>query len=147
MQLITATAKGQARSVTTKYGDRLVLDALGNDGKEYTIWRPGTDSQLPKIGNGERISLGVDSKGKCHLLDTLADKVATTTGMATTSTPFPNLDKETKQAIAAYIEETGSLYSFCYSTASNKLAEAPNEAKQAMASSLFIAAQRKFGLA
>lgn len=144
MQLITATVKSQPRTVNTKFGERSVMDVTLPNGQEQAIWGPANFPAIVNCRNGQSVAIAVDSKGKYHVVE---DQPTPTTGMDTTSTPSPNLDKETKQAIAAYIEEMGSLYSFCYTTASNKLAEAPNEAKQAMASSLFIAAQRKFGLA
>lgn len=142
MQLITATLTENPKAITTKYGEKCVADALTETGETVAVWRPANDPVLMKFRQGDRVSLAKDSKGKISLIDNPSPASATVP-TASTST---GLDPETKKAIAAYIEEMGSLYSFCYTTATNKLADAPNEAKQAMASSLFIAAQRKFNL-
>ena len=144
MQLLTATAKGKARQVNTRYGDRLVLDALGQDGREYTIWRPGTDNQLPRISNGERISLGIDSQGKCHLLETPAN---TPTEPATTANDSYSLDKESKQAIAAYITQQKDLLQFCWQQAETIEGPQTEDSIEKLAVTLYLSAQRKFGLA
>ena len=148
MLTLQATAKGTARSVTTKFGDRLVLDAIGHDGKEYTVWRPSNDTQLPKIANGERISLGVDSKGKCHLMETLADK-AQTQVIHTEPEPTPyNAHNGRSGEIADYIQRLGKLYSFSYKTAQEAMADqqVTGEDTRAIATTLFIQAVKHFSL-
>lgn len=144
MQLLTATVKSQPRTVNTKFGERSVMDVTLPNGQEQAIWGPANFPAIINCRNGQSVTIATDSKGKYHVVEGQPTQPTTTELQATQAT---GLDKESKQAIASYIEEMGSLYVFCYTTASNKLADAPNEAKQAMASSLFIAAQRKFGLA
>jgi hypothetical protein len=122
------------------------MDVTLPNGQEQAIWGPANFPAIVNCRNGQSVAIAVDSKGKYHVVEGQPTQPASIE-TAPPATSGYSLDKASKQAIAAYIEEMGSLYSFCYSTASNKLAEAPNEAKQAMASSLFIAAQRKFGLA
>ena len=62
--------------------------------------------------------------------------------------PAPTIPDARKREIAAYIGDLAPLYAYCYSTAKHQLEphEAPLEAVQAAASTLFIAASRKFGL-
>jgi hypothetical protein len=150
MLAVMATARGTARRVTTKYGDRLVLDVLGDDGKEHSIWRPATDSQLPKIANGERVSLGVDSKGKAHLLETLADKVqAPEPSKPETVAPATNnysLDSATKQAIAEYLKGQKDLLQFCWIQAETIEGPQTEDSIEKLAMALYISAQRKFNL-
>jgi len=155
MLQLTAIAKGQARAVQTKYGDRLVLDAIGEDGNEYTIWRPGHDGQLPKVANGERITLGVDSKGKTHLLETLADRVthpgSQLPGMRPlqeTAAPDYNAHNGRSAEIADYVERLGKLYKYCYTQAKETLAGEPAllDDHRAVATTLFIQAVRHFDL-
>jgi hypothetical protein len=76
MQVFQAIAKSAPRQVTTKYGQRTVIDASGPQGEEITIWRSGEDNSpaLRSIANGSRISVGLDSKGKYSLLETPADR-------------------------------------------------------------------------
>ena len=114
MLQLTAIAKGTARNVATKYGEKWVLDCLGEDGQTYTIWRPDGDQQLPKVANGERLSLGVDSKGKTHLLETLADKVGRPAPIpAPAPAPEYNAHNGRSAEIADYVERLGKLYSYC----------------------------------
>jgi hypothetical protein len=76
MQLIFAIAKGTPRQVNTKYGQKTVIDATGNNGEEITIWRGGDDQSpaLKSIANGSRITVGLDSKGKYSLIEAPADR-------------------------------------------------------------------------
>jgi hypothetical protein len=78
MQLIQAIAKSAPRQVTTRYGEKLVIDATGQNGEEVTIWRPATDRSpaINSITNGSRIAVGMDSKGKYSLLETPGDRAA-----------------------------------------------------------------------
>lgn len=69
MQLVQATVKGQPRQVTTKYGDRIVMDCLTHDGQEIAVWRKGDDTEILGRRNGERVTLALDSKGKYHLFE------------------------------------------------------------------------------
>jgi hypothetical protein len=78
MQLIQAIAKSVPRQVNTKYGQRTVIDATGQNGEEITIWRGGDDHSpaLNSITNGSRIAVAVDSRGKYSLVETPADRAA-----------------------------------------------------------------------
>jgi hypothetical protein len=145
MQVLNATVKSQPREVSTKFGQRCVMDVTLPNGQEQAIWGPANFPAIMNCRNGQSVPIAIDSKGKYHVVEGQA-----TPNQSQQSVPKPTetgMTPDTKKAIAAYVEEMGSLYGFCYQTATNKLADAPNEAKQAMASSLFIAAQRKFGLA
>jgi hypothetical protein len=80
MQLLTAIAQAAPRQVTTKYGERLVIDATITSaeglGQTVTIWRGGNDSSpaIRSIVNGSRLQVAVDSKGKYSLVETPADR-------------------------------------------------------------------------
>jgi hypothetical protein len=78
MQVLQAIAKSAPRQVTTRYGEKLVIDATGQNGEEVTIWRPATDRSpaVNSITNGSRIAVGMDSKGKFSLLETPGDRAA-----------------------------------------------------------------------
>jgi hypothetical protein len=78
MQVLQAIAKSAPRQVTTRYGEKLVIDATGQNGEEVTIWRPATDRSpaINSITNGSRIAVGMDSKGKFSLLETPGDRAA-----------------------------------------------------------------------
>jgi hypothetical protein len=78
MQVLQAIAKSAPRQVTTRYGEKLVIDATGQNGEQVTIWRPATDRSpaINSITNGSRIAVGMDSKGKYSLLETPGDRAA-----------------------------------------------------------------------
>ena len=64
------------------------------------------------------------------------------------SRPEAFIAGQPKTAIAQYVSEMGDLYAHCYSTAIAKLPDGVSDGQvQGMASSLFIAAQRRFNLA
>lgn len=146
MQILTATLAENPKAITTKYGEKTVADVRTQTGETIALWRPANDGILMALRQGDRVTIGRDSKGKISLIDNATASPEPAAAIQSQPAKGEGMTPETKKAIAAYVEEMGNLYSFCYTTATAKLAEAPNEAKQAMASSLFIAAQRKFNL-
>jgi hypothetical protein len=70
MKLIEAKVKGQPRNVSTKHGERSVMDCITADGESLTVWRPAGDSEVMTRANGERVTLSRDSKGKISLVET-----------------------------------------------------------------------------
>ena len=62
--------------------------------------------------------------------------------------PAPTIPDDRKRAIAAYIGDMGAMYAYAYATAKHQLEphEAPAEAIQGAATTLFIQAARKFNL-
>lgn len=144
MKLLTATLSENPKAITTKYGEKCVADAITETGETVAIWRPANDAILMNLRQGDRVSLTRDSKGKISLIDNPSTNQPTPEVAHSPQTG--GMTPETKKAIASYVGEMGDLYRYCYETAGEKLATAPNEAKQAMASSLFIAAQKKFNL-
>ena len=45
MKLLDARVNGMPRQVSTKYGEKSVLDVATSEGA-YTIWRPAGDSEV-----------------------------------------------------------------------------------------------------
>lgn len=154
MQLLAATVVKPPREVSTKFGQRRVCDVRLPDGTETAIWGPVDYAPLEYLERGQAVTVSRDSKGKVSIIENhLTHPEMKAPAVNSHPTPTANHSPQTegltpdqKRAIAAYIGEMGDLYRYCYETAGEKLATAPNEAKQAMASSLFIAAQRKFNL-
>jgi hypothetical protein len=70
MKLIEARVAGQPRIVSTRRGDRSVMDCRTADGQSLTVWRPAGDVELMARANGERVTLAQDSKGKISLVET-----------------------------------------------------------------------------
>jgi hypothetical protein len=154
MQLIQARLHGSPRTVETKYGKKVVADAIDGQGNKHTIWRPVGD--LKHLTNGSVVKLTVDSKGKVNLIDepvALAPVAAPITFEAETqlksqmgfsTTPQPSRSVE----IADYIGRLGKLYGHCLTTAASMPTsiELPATAVKDVATTIFIQTVRHFDL-
>jgi hypothetical protein len=171
MKLIQATVKGQPREVNTKYGQRTVMDCLTPDGLEVTVWRNAGDREVLGRRNGERVTLGLDSKGKYSLVETasthLVDPYAPTTAIADRLLPTATvpvkpvapavadteletvesfLSPERKREIAGYVTQMADLFNFCLSTVDQRVQNIESEDRRAIATTLYLSAQKQFGL-
>ena len=70
MKLLDARVNGIPRQVSTKYGEKAVLDVATSEGN-FTVWRPAGDMEVMGRRNGERVSIAIDSKGKASLVETV----------------------------------------------------------------------------
>jgi hypothetical protein len=129
MQLIAAKITGQPRNVSTKQGDRSVVDARANNGENLTIWRPANDPAVMRLANGERVQVAIDSKGKVSLVDTAFTRAEETRTADFTVEPIepatPPAENKRSIKIAEYIGKLGKLYNHCYKTAADELKETP----------------------
>jgi hypothetical protein len=174
MQLIEALATDRARRVNTKYGERTVIDAVRRDnGEKVTVWRGGDDEYSQKyVIKNARLTLTLDNKGKYNLVE---DPALTNLGqplpeipvpvkpvsryLASNNPPIPNysqnseksnesdqslLNPSQKREIANYVSEMAKLYGFCLTQADSLGVE--GEDRRAIATTLFISAQKKFSL-
>ena len=161
VQLIEAMATDRARRVTTKYGERTVIDAIRRDnGEKVTVWRAGDDdySQRHVIKNA-RLTLTLDNKGKYSLVE---DPNLVSLGQPLPDEPVPVrpvydhkiektsesdqslLSPNQKKEIAQYIQEMAKLYGFCLQQAESL--GAIDEDRRAIATTLYLSAQKKFAL-
>jgi hypothetical protein len=161
MKLIDARVNGMPRQVSTKYGEKAVLDVATSEG-QFTIWRPAGDAEVMGRRNGERVTITLDSKGKASLVDTASNCPAV--GLATTqpaTLPFEAEMKLKQQMgfqtepqpsrsveIADYIERLGKLYTHCLTTAASMPTSIELEAPQIkdVATTFFIQAVKHFNL-
>jgi len=112
---------------------------VADDGKTTTICEPDDRHQGQSLQQQAQ-DLGIQA-------DPAAVVAAPVPSAAQPTQPKRGtLAPDTKRAIADYVTEMGDLYAYCYQQAQTKLEGKPDAAVQAMASSLFIAAQRKFSL-
>jgi hypothetical protein len=144
MKLLTARVTGMPRQVTTKHGERSVLDVATESGS-YTIWRPAGDSEVMGRRNGERVSIALDSKGKASLVEhasTQPQKAA----MGFTTEPVPETTRSAE--ISDYIQRLEKLYHHCMTTAANIPSPIALEAPQVkdVATTIFIQTVRHFDL-
>jgi len=165
MKLIEAICIESPREVTTKYGQRLVIDAIDRTtGEKITLWRPATDDYSRRyVIKNSPLTVGVDSKGKYSLIE---DPALTNLGQPLPTEPVPvkpvydykiektsekhnendqsTLNPNQKREIAQYIQDMAKLYGFCLTQAESLGVE--GEDRRAIATTLFIGAQKKFGL-
>ena len=171
MKLISAIALDRPREVSTKYGQRLVIDAMARDtGEKITLWR-GVDDDYSRryIIKNSPITVGIDSKGKHCLIENEAltnlekplpvepvPVKPVSRHLASNNPPIPNysekpneseqslLSPNQKKEIAQYIQEMAKLYGFCLTQADSL--GVIGEDRRAIATTLYLSAQKKFAL-
>ena len=165
MQLIEAMATDRARRVNTKYGERTVIDCVRRDnGEKVTVWRGGDDDYSQKyVIKNARLTLTLDNKGKYNLVE---DPNLVNLGQPLPVEPVPVkpvydhkiaqnsekpndsdqslLNPSQKREIAQYIQEMAKLYGFCLQQADSL--GAIDEDRRAIATTLYLSAQKKFAL-
>ena len=160
MKLISAICIESPREVTTKYGQRLVIDCMARDtGEKITLWRGADDDYSRRyVIKNSPITVGIDSKGKFSLVEN-PDHLKL--GQPLPVEPVPvkpvhscdhviekhdesELSPNQKREIASYIQEMAKLYGFCLTQAETLGVE--GEDRRAIATTLFISAQKKFSL-
>ena len=145
MKLLDARVNGMPRQVTTKYGEKSVLDVVTSEGN-FTVWRPAGDREVMGRMNGERVSIALDSKGKASLVEHASTKpqLAQMGFSAPVETPETTRSAE----IADYIQRLGKLYNHCLTTATQMPTEIELEPAQVkdIATTIFIQTTRHFNL-
>ena len=130
-------------------------DRAGEDGK---VWRSFSVQEASQFERGMAVNLIPTIRKNRQTWDieliaepTITASVAPSTAppsMTQVQNPKTMIGKHPKATVANYVDSMGDLYVHCYSTAIAKLPDEVSDTQvQGMASSLFIAAQRKFGLA
>ena len=164
MKLISAIALDRPREVSTRFGPRLVIDCLNRDTNEkFPIWRGVDDDYSRKyVIKNSPLTVGVDSKGKFNLIE---DPALVSLGQPLPESPIPvksvhntnhvitqnspqnsesELTADKKREIASYIQEMAKLYGFCLQQADGLGVE--GEDKRAIATTLYLGAQKRFSL-
>ena len=161
MQLIEALALDRPREVSTRFGQRLVIDCMARDtGEKITLWR-GVDDQYSRryVIKNSPLTVGVDSKGKYSLIE---DTNLANLGQPLPDEPVPvkpvydhkiekpsesdqsTLNPNQKREIANYVQDMAKLYGFCLTQADSLGVE--GEDRRAIATTLYLSAQKKFSL-
>jgi hypothetical protein len=166
MKLISAMATDRARRVNTKYGERTVIDAIRRDnGEKITVWRGGDDEYSQKhVIKNARLTLTLDNKGKYSLVE---DPNLVNLGQPLPADPVPVkpvydhkiaqdsekpnesdqsfLNPSQKREIANYVTEMAKLYKYCLDQVDATIG-VDGEDKRAIATTLYLSAQKKFAL-
>ena len=158
MKLISAICIESPREVTTKYGQRLVIDCMARDtGEKITLWRGADDDYSRRyVIKNSPITVGVDSKGKFSLIE---NEALTNLGKPLPVEPVPvkpahtysippqsdpNFSPDKKAEMAEYVANLASLYQHCQDKAEN-IALTPDDAR-AIGTTLFIQTVKHFNL-
>ena len=165
MKLIEAICIESPREVTTKYGQRLVIDCMArNTGEKITLWRGVDDDYSRKyVIKNSPLTVGIDSKGRYNLIENPAianlgealppelplpikpiydHKITQNT--STIPNSDPNFSPEKKAEIAEYVANIAKLYQHCQDQAEN-IALTPDDAR-AIGTTLFIQTVKHFNL-
>ena len=167
MKLTTAILTSAPRTVQTKYGTKTVIDAVRTDNNEpITLWRPANDTYCQKLGKNSRVSVGIDHKNKPSLIE---DEAITNLGQPLPESPIPVksvhtynhkieetsekpsqsdqslLNPSQKREIANYVTEMAKLYKFCLDQVESTIG-VEGEDRRAIATTLYLSAQKKFAL-
>ena len=143
MKLLTATLVKNPRSVTTKYGQKIVADCKLDNGEDVTLWQP-ENSQIINYGNVSKISLTLDSKGKYHFVET-ENETAIAPKIESNQSQSQELSNQQKRDIAEYITQQTKLFSFCYAQTA-LIDNLPSEDRRAVASTLYLQSVKHFSL-
>ncbi|MFM7438434.1 MAG: hypothetical protein ACKO2V_07485 [Snowella sp.] len=149
MKLLTATLVKNPRSVNTKFGPKIVADCKLDNGEDVTLWQP-ENSQIINYGNGSKLTLTVDSKGKYHWVETENETAITSKPESNQTEQIKtdySLSKTDKQAIASYIQQQRDLLAFCWEQAKSIPGHESEDTTEKLAATLYLSAQRKFNLA
>ena len=164
VQLIEALATDRARRVNTKFGERTVIDCVRRDnGEKVTVWRGGDDDYSQKhVIKNARLTLTLDDKGRYSLIE---DPALVNLGQPLPVETVPVkpvhsydhkiekpsqndqslLSPNQKREIANYVQEMAKLYKYCLDQVDATIG-VDGEDKRAIATTLFISAQKKFSL-
>ncbi|KAB0243996.1 hypothetical protein EZJ55_00320 [Microcystis aeruginosa EAWAG127a] len=164
MQLIEAMATDRARRVTTKYGERTVIDCVRRDnGEKVTVWRGGDDEYSQKhVIRNARLTLTLDNKGKYSLVEdpnlvNLGQPLPVETVPVKPLHSYNHkieqsseseqsfLNPSQKREIANYVTEMAKLYKYCLDQVDATIG-VDGEDKRAIATTLYLSAQKKFAL-
>jgi hypothetical protein len=149
MKLLEARVNGKPREVTTKWGEKAVMDVLTTDGQEIAIWRPAGDMDVMGRTNGERVSITIDSKGKASLVEHASTKPQQAQAQqAQMGFNVPPEQPSRSAEIADYVQRLGKLYAHCLDTAARmpKTVELETPQVKDVATTFFIQAVKHFNL-
>lgn len=157
MQLFHATVSKAPRQVSTKYGERVVCDVLLPDGSESAVWGPVGYAPLEYLERGQAVTVGRDSKGKISIVENhpmypeSEKPIPQLPQAAPTETQTAGnkhaLSPETKREIADYVTQQKDLLSYCWQQAATIPGVSEEQTLEKLAVTLYLSAQRRFGLA
>ncbi|MGB7414837.1 MAG: hypothetical protein WA902_11575 [Thermosynechococcaceae cyanobacterium] len=134
----------------TYYYPTLFMNLSQPDGSETAkVWKNLSGDEVSQLMKGDQVQLvpaGQDRNGKPKHNILLVN--GSQSAPPDKSDESGQLQTETKQAIASYVQEMSKLYRYCWGQAANQLGgmATEEESVRCAASSLFIAAKQKFSI-
>lgn len=121
------------------------------DGDRAKVWRSFPPAQADSFQLNEAVILiPIEKNGKPSWEIQRHQGPQPAAGSAAAPAPRTQapreLDAAQKQAIAAYISQQAAIFGYCLSEAREVLPDLSEESHRAIAATLYIAAQRRFGL-
>ena len=138
---VPATVAGFGKLKDGQYGPYQSVLFEGDRLPEGKVWRSMEPEQAAQFTRGQAVYLvpTKNKQGKDSWDIELMEGGAAPSPVATPAVPQA-------QEIGQYLDKMAALYAACYRRAATNLDGAPDAAIQAAASTVFISAQRKFGL-
>jgi len=166
MNLKTGTVLYPADKILeTKYGQKQTVKIKFEDGTEETIWCGVGQKPHTELKKGDAVQvLFEDRNGKTSKRLITSNDINTATNTQQNNNQSTNnrqmnvkisATSEEKQLIAEYVRNSADLYAFCLKTVMEKMSASNGEQPpmitdengiRAVATSLFIATQKKFNL-
>jgi hypothetical protein len=139
----TAIIIGQARTIKTAQGDRLLIYAQVASGDKHAIYRAAGDPEVMGLKDGQEVEISIGGKG--HADQETRPQMGFLIAPATTAPPA---ESQRSIDIKNYVERLGKLYGHCYTTAANQLASTGLDKPEIkdVATSLFIQTTRHFNI-
>ncbi len=144
MQIKNGRIKYPAGKVfQSDWGERQNIVVEMDDGSEEKLYFAAGRQPHASLKRGQSVAILFEG-GKRRLL--VNDKPDTPTQPS--QPQYQGLTPDTKRAIANYVQDQADLLGFCLKTASEKFSEQveTEESLRTLATTLFIATQRHFGL-
>ena len=138
MNMTQGTVTKAPRLVNTKFGERIVFDALVA-GREEAIWNPAApDKQwILDLTEGEIINAAIDRKGKIHLVD---------------PTPQPPQHRPTSapngqvHAIERFVGKNVQLYRHCWGQVAGSFDGLSEESIRAISTTIYLQTVKEFDI-
>lgn len=141
MNMTQATVTKAPRLVNTKFGERIVFDALVA-GREEAIWNPAAPDKewILGLSEGEVIPAAIDRKGKIHLVDPAPQPTQHRPAAA------PQAQPSQVQAIEQFVGKNVQLYRHCWGQVAGSFDGLSEESIRAISTTIYLQTVKEFDI-
>ncbi|MEO1522531.1 MAG: hypothetical protein AAFU78_17370 [Cyanobacteria bacterium J06633_2] len=143
---IKATVEHITEEKTGQYGayKSVLFKRSDLQGDEAKVWRAMKPEEVEQLSKGQQVYLiPTERKGKSTWDIEIRGGAPSASPVTTNQT---GLTPEQKKAIATYVTEQSKLFGFCLQQARTEMPDLSEESHRAIATTLFITVQKKFGV-